>query len=161
MWALHGLQLPSEHIHQLQCGVFHGLQVDMCSTVDLHGLQGDHLHHHGCLSGAAGESLLWHLEHVVPSFFTDLGVCRVVSPILTPLSHNCCAAFFPLLKYVITVAPPWAQLWPAVGLSWSWLELPLLDMRTAPGLVTEATHAVPSPPPNLATQTQDTMTDVC
>jgi len=38
---------PSSGIHLLWCGVFHGLQVDICSTVDLHGLQGESLPHHG------------------------------------------------------------------------------------------------------------------
>jgi len=35
------------HPLALMWGPFHGLQVDMCSTVDLHGLQGDNLPHHG------------------------------------------------------------------------------------------------------------------
>ena len=34
---------PPSGIHLLQHGVLHGLQVDICSTVDLHGLQGDSL----------------------------------------------------------------------------------------------------------------------
>jgi len=43
-----------------------------------------------------------------PSFFTHLGVCRVVSFIVSFLSLDCpfTAGFFPLLKYVITEALP-------------------------------------------------------
>jgi len=41
--ALCGLQLPSGHIHLLQHGVLPGLQVDICSTMELFGLQGDSL----------------------------------------------------------------------------------------------------------------------
>lgn len=38
---LHGLQVPSDHIHLLQ----HGLQVNLCSTTNLHGLE-----EHSCLT---------------------------------------------------------------------------------------------------------------
>ena len=34
----------------------------------------------------AGKALFWHLEHLLPSLFTDLGFCRAVS--LT-FSHSC------------------------------------------------------------------------
>ena len=34
-------------------GVLHGLQVDICSIMDLHGLQGDSLPHHGLHHGLA------------------------------------------------------------------------------------------------------------
>jgi len=69
----------SLRIHLLHCGVLHGLQVDICYTVDLHGLQGDDLPHHGLLHGLQGNlcSGTWSISS--PSFFTDLGVCRVVS----------------------------------------------------------------------------------
>jgi len=45
---------PSSGIHLLLRGVLHGLQVDICSTVDLHGLQGHSLPHHGLLYGLQG-----------------------------------------------------------------------------------------------------------
>jgi len=51
--APHGLQPPSA-IHLLWCGVLHGPQVEICSTVDLHGLQGQSLPHHGLLHGLQG-----------------------------------------------------------------------------------------------------------
>jgi len=40
---------PPSGIHLLWRGVLHGLQVDICSTMDLHGLQGDNLPHHDLL----------------------------------------------------------------------------------------------------------------
>ena len=63
----------------LRCGVLHGLQVDICSTVNLHGLQGDSLPHHGLPHGLQGNLCSGAWSTSSPSFFTDLGVCRVVS----------------------------------------------------------------------------------
>ena len=73
-------------------------------------------------SMAAGDPLLQRLEHLLPSFCTDPGLCRAA-----PLT----AAFLPFLKYLITEAAP-ALLngsalasWRSV---WSWLETALSDM---------------------------------
>ena len=41
-------------IHLLQCGVLQGLHVDICSTIDIHELQGDSLPHHGLLHELQG-----------------------------------------------------------------------------------------------------------
>ena len=73
-----GLQ-PLLGIHLLRCGVLHGLQVDICSTMDLHGLQGHNLPHHGIYHGLQGKLCFGAWSISSPSFFTDLGVCRVVS----------------------------------------------------------------------------------
>jgi len=79
----------------------------------------------GSSARAAGESLLWCLEHLLPSFCTDLGVCRVVS---LAYSHSSLQlqllllrVFFPLnmLSRMCYHRPWWARPWPAVGLSWS------------------------------------------
>ena len=81
----HGLPTGSQHpsgIHLLRRGVLHGLQVDICSTVDLHGLQGDSLPHHGLHHGCRGISAPApgaSPPTSSPSFFTDFGVCGVVS----------------------------------------------------------------------------------
>jgi len=65
-WLPTGSQPPSG-IHLFRCGVFHGLQVDICSTTDLHGLQRDILPHHGLHHGLQGKkSLLRCLEHLLP-----------------------------------------------------------------------------------------------
>ena len=103
---------PQDHshfgcIHLLWRGVLHGLQVDICSTVDLHGLQGDSLPHHGLYHRLQGNLCpgTWSTSSL--SFFTDLGVYRVVSLIFSLLSSAAVAqGFFPLLKYVITEALP-------------------------------------------------------
>jgi len=79
-WAPHGVTASFRHPPAPVWGHFHGLQVDICSTVDLHGLQGDNLPHHGLRPELQAKTLcsgIWSTSS--PSFFTDLGVCRVVS----------------------------------------------------------------------------------
>jgi len=81
----HGLLMGSQPplgIHVLWCGFFHTLQVDICSTVDLSGLQMDSLPHHGLLHGLQGNLCSGTWSTSSPSFFTDICVCGVVS--LTP-----------------------------------------------------------------------------
>jgi len=104
-WVLHGVTASFRHPPALAWGPFHGLQVDICSIMDIHGLQGDNLPHHGLhheLQGRALSSSV--LCTSSPSFFTDLGVCRVVSftsshsPLLTAVSLH---FFLPFLNYVI------------------------------------------------------------
>ncbi|KAK4829708.1 hypothetical protein QYF61_006083 [Mycteria americana] len=71
-------QLPTRvtasfgHIHLLQHGVLHRLQVDICSTMDLHGLQGDSLPHHSLHHGLQGNLCSGTWSTSSPSFFTDL-----------------------------------------------------------------------------------------
>ena len=68
------------HIHLLWCGVLYGLQVEICSTIDLHGLQGDSLPPDGLHHGLQVKALFsgtW--SSCSPCIFTDLGVCRVVA----------------------------------------------------------------------------------
>jgi len=87
---------PPLGIHLLRCGVLHGLQVDS-------------LPHYGLLHGLQGSlcSSAWNASS--PYFFTDLGVCRVVS-LTYSLSYcsYCCTGlgFFPLLKCVIPETLP-------------------------------------------------------
>jgi len=45
--APHRVTASFSHLPVPVWGPFHRLQVDICSTVDLHGLQGDNLPHHG------------------------------------------------------------------------------------------------------------------
>jgi len=80
VWAPHGVTASFRHPSALAWGPFHGLQVDICSTVDLHGLQGDSLPHHGLHHELQGKALCSGVSSTSSSsFFTDLGVCRVVS----------------------------------------------------------------------------------
>jgi len=94
------------------CGPFHGLQVDICSTVDLHGLQGTNLPHRGLHHELQGKTLCSDISGTsTPSFFTDLVVCRGVSLISSHSSLSTAISpavfFLLLLKYVITeVLPP-------------------------------------------------------
>jgi len=107
-WALHRVTAFFGCIHLLQRQVLHGLQVEICSTMDLHGLQGYSLPHHGLLHGLQ-ENLCSGVWSTSSPSFTDAGVCRVAS--LT-LSHCCLhlqlpGFLFPLLKDVIPeMLPP-------------------------------------------------------
>jgi len=110
----HGLptgSLASLGIHLLQCGVLHGLQADICSTVDLYGLQGHSLPHHGLLHRLQGYlcSGIWSTSSL--SFFTDLGVCRATSlTFFSTLSLAVAAQhFLPVLGYIITEVLPTLQ----------------------------------------------------
>jgi len=104
VWALHGLQLPSGLISLLWRGVLHRLQVDICSTMDLCGLQGNNLHHHGLRHRLQGNLCSRRcLKHLLP-----LGVCRVVSLTFSHSSLPDAAVqlFLPFLKYLITEVLP-------------------------------------------------------
>jgi len=78
--APHGVAASFRHTSGPAWGLFLRLQVEICSTVDFHGLQGASLPQHGLHSGMQGKKIcfsIWSTSS--PSFFTDLGVCRVVS----------------------------------------------------------------------------------
>ena len=70
---------PTLGIHLLCHGVLHGLQLEICSTMGLHGLQGHSLPHHGLHHGLQENLCSSAWSSSSPSFFTELGVCRVVS----------------------------------------------------------------------------------
>lgn len=82
--------------------------------------------------GAETESLLQHLEHLLPSFFTDLGVSRLV-----PLTHShfflttaavnpiFLSTFLNMLSQSFSQQHCLAQLWPAAGPPCSQLALAL------------------------------------
>jgi len=79
-WAPHRVTASFRHPPSPAWGLFHRLQVDICSTMDLHGLQGT-----ACLTMVFSTSCKGRLsdpesqEPPTPSFFTKFGVCRVVS----------------------------------------------------------------------------------
>jgi len=57
-WVHHGVITSFRHPPAPVWGPFHGLQVDICSTVDLHGLQGNNnLPHHGLHHELQGKAL--------------------------------------------------------------------------------------------------------
>jgi len=79
-------------------GPFHGLQVEICSTMDLHGLQGSNLPHHGLRHGLQGNlcSSAWSTGSS-PSSLTLVSAELFLSHRLTPLSQLqllCCAITF-------------------------------------------------------------------
>jgi len=90
---------PTSGIHLLWCGVLLRLQVQICSTVDLHGLQGHSLPHHGLHHGLQGNLCpsAWSSSSP-PSSRTLVSAELFLSHRLTPLS--CCTyaivhIFFP------------------------------------------------------------------
>jgi len=87
--APHGVTVSFRHPRAPAWGRFHGLQVEICSTVDLHGLQGNSLPHHGLHHKLQGKALCSDLSGTSsPPSFTDHGVCRAVSLTLSH-SSNC------------------------------------------------------------------------
>jgi len=79
-WALRGVTASFGCIPLLWHGVLPGLQVEICCTMDLHGLQGHSLPRHGLHHRLHGNLCSGTWSTSSPSlFFTDLGVCSVVS----------------------------------------------------------------------------------
>lgn len=90
-----GLPSVSRHSHLFQCDIIHGLQVGICHSVNLHGLQ----------TGCKRISALTHLP--CPPLMS--GVCIVVS--LT-------SSYFPLLHLTpLTYVFPESLPWPLIGLA--------------------------------------------
>ena len=87
---------------------------------------------------AAGESLLWHLEHLLPLLLHwpwCLQSCfsHIIS-LLSPAEVAVVQGFFPFLNMLSQRRYHrrwWAQPWPAVGSSWSQLALALSDIGEA------------------------------
>jgi len=165
--ALHGLTASFGHIYLLQCWVLHGLQAGICSTTDLHGLQGHSLPHHGLQNGLQGNPCSGTWSTSSPSFSTDLGVYRVGS--LT-YSHSSLPGitgqhFFRLFKYIITDALPPLLTHSALASGGSILELAVTGSTRHGGsfwhLLTEATPAAsPLPKPCHANPTQSGSSEV-
>ena len=76
--ALHGPQPPPGHIHLLHRGLLHGLQHGDLLHVGPMGCRGTACSTRGLSTGRRGTSAAC-LEHLLPSFCTDLGVCRAGS----------------------------------------------------------------------------------
>jgi len=123
--ALHGVTASFRHPRAPAWCPFHGRWVDICSTMDLHGLQGDNLPHHGLHRELQEKTLCsctW--STCCSCFFNDLGACRIVS--LTSSHSSQCrftAVFFLLLlKYVTPERLPPSLMGLALGSSRSILE---------------------------------------
>lgn len=101
-------------------------RLDIPSSMIHHGLQEDSLLHYGLSHGLQGNLCSGTSS---PSFFTDLGVYRVVSHLFF-LLDAVLQQFFSLFLNVVTKVPPPFLMGldlPVVGPSWSQLALALLD----------------------------------
>ena len=164
MWAPHGVMASFRHPPAPAWGPFHRLQVEICSTMDLHGLQRDNLPHHGSSSRAAREdSLLWPLEHLLPppSSLTLVSAELFLLHCLTPLSslmfHH--SFFLPLLKSLITEALPLLLTVLALASGGSVLEpsgIGFIRHGEASHSFSWKPHLQPPHYQNLATQTHNT-----
>jgi len=77
-------------------GIFHGLQVEICSTMGLRGLQGDSLPHHSLLHGLQGNICpVPGAPPPPPSSLTLVPAELFLSHFLTPLSGFCHSIFPP------------------------------------------------------------------
>ena len=134
VWALHGLQLPWEHIRLLWHGVLHRLQRDNLLHLGLlHGVKG--LLCSGAWSTTPTPSLL---TLVTAGLFLSLVTFLSLT---TPTQH-----FLPFLKYVITQALQMLLTGSAFGSSpfWSQLEPALSNMGTCPGIFSRRPQLQPS-----------------
>jgi len=106
--VLHGLQLPSGHVHLLWRGSSTGCSVDIFSIIDLHGLQRDNLLQHGLLYGLQGNLSLGAWSISSPSFFSSPWCAQgCFSHIFLSLLSLPAAAqhFLPSLRYIVTEVP--------------------------------------------------------
>ena len=101
-WASHRVTASCGGNHLLWNGVLQGLQVTVCSNINLHGLP-----HHGLLHDLQGNLCSGVCSTSSLSFFTDLAVRRIFSSLFFFLPYFCLTlAFVPFLKYAFTEAPP-------------------------------------------------------
>lgn len=100
------------------------LQVDICSTMDLHGLQRDNLAHYGLHHKLQGNFCRgpWSTASASCSFFTDLDDCRVASPayshsfvLLQLLLHSDLFLSYPEGTTTITDEQSLVQQWVCLG----------------------------------------------
>lgn len=135
----------------IHCGVFHGVQVDLCSSMDLQSLEDHILHHHGLHHELQGNlcSGTWTTSSYPFSPTLVSAVLFFCSPIV---SLPAAAALFEKKSVVQGKLPLSLMPWPVAGPSWGWLELSSWDIGQ---LLEEATPAAPhsSPPLPSASKT--------
>lgn len=121
-------------------GVLHVLQVDISSTVILHELQREKLHHKGPLHGLKS-NLLQYLEYLLSLLHWMWYLQNYASYFLSLVSPSYCTAFFYLLLNILFKRGHqhhWgAQIWSGSGSAWRWLKLSLSYMRTASGVFSQ------------------------
>lgn len=124
-----GLPLGSQlspSISLIQCEVLRGLQVELCYTMDLHGLLRDSLTHQGLKQNLKGNCCFgtWSTSS---SFVTDHGVCRANIYYHSLGEITIAQQVFPLYS-VIPQAPSLLQVGLAMVSSGSILELASIDL---------------------------------
>jgi len=100
-WAPPGVTASFRRPPALAWGPLHGLQVEICSTMDLHGLQGNNLPHHGLHHRLQGKALCPGISSTSsPSFFTDWCLRSCFPHIASCLFLEChfTAVFSPFLN---------------------------------------------------------------
>lgn len=127
--------------------LFHGLQVDLRSTVDLCGLQGHCCFTMICTMCCRGTSAPGSEAPPSPPFplplvsVESLLSCRL-APVFSGHSYICSNTIFSFLN-MLSQRPydhlQLAQPWPAVDLSQTWLALAQLDMGEASGSFSQTT----------------------
>jgi len=129
--APHGVTASFRHPPAPAWGPFHGLRVDICSTMDLHGLQGDNLHHHGLQHKLQGKTLCSSISSTSSpsSSLTLVSAELLLSIHLTPLSNCRLTAVFSSSSLICyhrgtTTVADWlglGQRWVRLRTGWHWL----------------------------------------
>jgi len=147
-WAPHGVTASFGH-PLLWCGVLHVLQVETCSTVDHHGLQGT-----ACLT-MVFSTCCRGISTPAPGAPLPPSLTLGAAELFLSYSHSSLQLllhrwFFSLLKYVITEVLPPSPMGSALASSRSVLEPAGIGSIGHQGsfqhLLTEATPVAPSPP---------------
>jgi len=127
-WAAHRVTASFRHPPALAWGPFHGLQVGICSTMDLHVLQGDNLPHHGLhheLQGISAQAsgapppLLLHRPRCLQSCFSP--IISLLSPAAVSFPPSLPSIHYPRSTTTISDGPSPGQQRVRLGASWHWL----------------------------------------
>jgi len=152
--ALHGVTASFGHTADLSWGPFHRLQVDLCSTVDLHGLQGHSLPHRGLLHGLQGNVCLgtWSTSSPPSSLtlvFAEFSSSRLQNALTEFISPS--QLRYPRGPTTVTGRLSLGQWQVCLGASWHWLcwtwgKLLAASHRSQPCIPPLATKILPCKP---------------
>jgi len=125
----HGLPIGSQPLLGTStCSNTESTTSEICSTMDLHMLQGVSLPHHGLHHGLQGNLCSGAWSTSSPSSLTSVSAGLFLSHILTPLSwlqlhSNFSPSYIPCARSTTTVADGLShgQRWVHLGASWHWL----------------------------------------
>lgn len=112
-------------------GVLHGWQVDLCSTLHIHRLQGHSSFITVCTKGCRGISATAPRAPPLLASLTLVSVGLLAFYFLTSVSWLLCGSFYPFWNMIPHSCYQWgwlAQLWPVTSPSWGWWKLILSDI---------------------------------